>query len=85
MKRQTIDCNAVARSVKTKRVSKSVRQVRDAEMTQQQILDAAELEFARHGLKGTRMSDIAAHARITTATIHYYFENKEGLYRAVLQ
>ncbi|HEY9823691.1 MAG TPA: TetR/AcrR family transcriptional regulator [Candidatus Sericytochromatia bacterium] len=54
-------------------------------MTQQQILDAAELEFARHGLKGTRMSDIAAHARITTATIHYYFENKEGLYRAVLQ
>lgn len=69
----------------TKRVSKSVRQVRDAEVTQQQILDAAELEFARHGLKGARMNDIATHARITTATIHYYFENKEGLYRAVLQ
>lgn len=69
----------------TKRISKSVRQVRDAEVTQQQILDAAELEFARHGLKGARMNDIATHARITTATIHYYFENKEGLYRAVLQ
>lgn len=62
-----------------------MRQVRDAEVTQQQILDAAEQEFARHGLKGARMSDIAQRACITTATIHYYFENKEGLYKAVLQ
>lgn len=54
-------------------------------MTQQQILDAAELEFARHGLKGARLSTIAERAQITTATIHYYFENKEGLYKAVLQ
>jgi TetR/AcrR family transcriptional regulator len=61
------------------------KQIRDAEATQQQILDAAELEFSRHGLKGARMSDIADRAQITTATIHYYFENKEGLYKAVLQ
>jgi len=81
-------CDAVIRALKTKQAkqaSKSVRQVRDAEMTQLQILDAAELEFAHHGLKGARMSDIAERARITPATIHYYFENKEGLYRAVLQ
>lgn len=64
---------------------KSVRQVRDADVTQQQILDAAELEFARHGLKGARLSAIADAASITTATIHYYFENKENLYKAVLQ
>lgn len=63
----------------------SVRQVRDADVTQQQILDAAEMEFARHGLKGARLSTIANHASITTAMIHYYFKNKEGLYRAVLQ
>lgn len=54
-------------------------------MTQQQILDAAEIEFARHGLKGARLSAIASRASITTAMIHYYFENKEGLYKAVLQ
>lgn len=54
-------------------------------MTQQQILDAAEVEFARHGLKGARLSAIADSAQVTTATIHYYFENKEGLYKAVLQ
>jgi TetR/AcrR family transcriptional regulator len=59
--------------------------VRDAEATQQQILDAAELEFARHGLYGARLSAIAKAANVTTAMIHYYFENKEGLYKAVLQ
>lgn len=73
----------VVRSVK--RGAKSVRQVRDAQLTQQQILDAAELEFARHGLKGARMGAIAERANVTTATLHYYFENKEGLYKAVLQ
>lgn len=61
------------------------RQFRDAEITQKQILDAAEIEFSRHGLKGARISAIAKRAKITTAMIHYYFENKEGLYRAVLQ
>jgi TetR/AcrR family transcriptional regulator len=59
--------------------------IRDAEVTQQQILDAAEIEFVRHGLKGARLSAIAERAKITTAMIHYYFENKEGLYQAVLQ
>lgn len=61
------------------------RQIRDAEITQKQILDAAEIEFSRHGLKGARISAIAKQAKITTAMIHYYFESKEGLYRAVLQ
>jgi len=73
----------VLRSVK--RATKSLRQVRDAELTQQQILDAAELEFARHGLKGDRTHAIAERVNVTTATLHYYFENKEGLYKAVLQ
>ncbi len=59
--------------------------IRDAEATKKQILDAAEIEFSRHGLNGARISSIAKRARITTAMIHYYFENKEGLYKAVLQ
>lgn len=54
-------------------------------MTQQHVLDAAEQEFSRHGLKGARMSAIANAAQVTTATLHYYFENKESLYKAVLQ
>lgn len=54
-------------------------------MTQQRILDAAEQEFARHGLNGARLSAIADLAQVTTASLHYYFENKENLYKAVLQ
>lgn len=68
-----------------KRIAKAVRPVRDAEATQRQILDAAEQEFAHHGLKGARMSAIAQVAQVTSATLHYYFENKENLYKAVLQ
>jgi TetR/AcrR family transcriptional regulator len=63
----------------------SQRSGRDAEVTRQQILDAAEWEFSRHGLNGARLSAIARRAQITTAMIHYYFEHKEGLYKAVLQ
>lgn len=69
----------------SKRVAKSVRPVRDAQMTQQQILNAAEYEFSRHGLSGARLSEIANRAKVTTATVHYYFESKESLYKAVLQ
>ncbi|KJH70642.1 TetR/AcrR family transcriptional regulator [Aliterella atlantica] len=68
-----------------KRKTKPVRTVRDAEATQQQILNAAEQEFARNGLHGARIGAIANYAQVTTATIHYYFESKENLYRAVLQ
>ncbi|MES1023624.1 TetR/AcrR family transcriptional regulator [Gloeocapsa sp. BRSZ] len=75
----------MARSTRAKHVTQSVRHMRDAEVTQQQILDAAEIEFAKHGLQGARLSAIAERAKITTAMIHYYFDNKEGLYKAVLQ
>jgi TetR/AcrR family transcriptional regulator len=68
-----------------KRAAKAVRLVRDAQATQQQILDAAEQEFAQNGLKGARMSAIATGAQVTSATLHYYFETKENLYKAVLQ
>jgi TetR/AcrR family transcriptional regulator len=66
-------------------VQRKPKPTRDAELTKQQILDAAELEFARQGLQGARLSAIAAAAGVTTAMIHYYFENKEGLYKSVLQ
>jgi TetR/AcrR family transcriptional regulator len=69
----------------SKRDAKSTHAVRDAQITQQRILDAAEQEFSRHGLNGARLSAIADLAQVTTASLHYYFENKENLYKAVLQ
>jgi TetR/AcrR family transcriptional regulator len=48
------------------------------------ILAAAEEEFARHGFKGTSMNAIAQRADLPKANLHYYFNNKLGLYTAVL-
>lgn len=73
------------RSAQSKPSSNKPRQVRDAEATQKQILDAAMQEFAKHGLSGARTEAIAKGASVTTAMIYYYFESKEGLYQAVLQ
>ena len=58
---------------------------RDAELTKQFILDAAEIEFARHGLKGARIDAIAKAAGASPRMIYYYFESKEGLYKAVME
>ncbi|MEH2256263.1 TetR/AcrR family transcriptional regulator [Nostoc sp.] len=75
----------MGRSTQSKFSSKKPRQVRDAEATKKQILNAAEAEFARNGLQGARTEAIARGAGVTTAMIYYYFQSKEGLYQAVLQ
>jgi TetR/AcrR family transcriptional regulator len=48
------------------------------------IIKAAEEEFARHGFKGTSMNTIAQNVGLPKANLHYYFNNKLGLYLAVL-
>ena len=49
------------------------------------IIAAAEDLFAARGFAGAAVRDIAAEAGVNPAMIHYYFGNKEGLYRAVLE
>lgn len=49
------------------------------------ILRAAEQVFARAGFVGATMSEIAERAGLPKANLHYYFGNKQALYRAVLQ
>lgn len=75
----------MVRSSKSKPLSNKPRQVRDAEATKAQILDAAEEEFARHGLSGARTEAIAVRSGVTKAMIYYYYQSKEGLYKTVLQ
>lgn len=75
----------MGRSSKANHKSDKPRQVRDAEATQARILEAAEDEFARYGLAGTRIDAIAGRTSVTKAMIYYYFESKEGLYQAVMQ
>ena len=56
---------------------------RDAERTRERILDAALVEFGEHGFAGARTGAIADRAGVNQQLIAYYFDGKEGLYRAV--
>ncbi|HEV2874621.1 MAG TPA: TetR family transcriptional regulator [Thermoleophilaceae bacterium] len=58
--------------------------VRDAEATRARLLAAATDEFARHGVAGARVDRIAAAAGANKQLIYAYFENKDGLFDAVL-
>lgn len=49
------------------------------------ILAAARAAFAARGLAGTRVQDIADRTQTSKRMIFYYFGDKEGLYRAVLE
>jgi AcrR family transcriptional regulator len=53
--------------------------------TKTQILDAAEKLFARQGFEATSLRAIIADAGVNLAAIHYHFQSKEGLVRAVLR
>ncbi|MBW4620890.1 MAG: TetR/AcrR family transcriptional regulator [Cyanosarcina radialis HA8281-LM2] len=64
---------------------KKAKPVRDAIATQAVILAAAEEEFAQHGLTAARTEAIAAKTGVAKSMIYYYFKDKEGLYRAVLE
>lgn len=58
---------------------------RDPERTRARILDAATREFARLGLGGARVDRIAERAGANKRMLYYYFGDKEGLFRAVLE
>lgn len=51
---------------------------------ERRILDAAEETFALAGFRGASMQQIADRAEMPKANLHYYFSNKETLYRMVL-
>jgi TetR/AcrR family transcriptional regulator len=52
--------------------------------TEKAILDAAEAAFARRGLAGTRVREIADAAGVNGATLYNYYPSKTALYEAVL-
>ncbi len=57
----------------------------DAEGARQTILDAAEEVFAEHGFDGARIDAIAEAAGYNKSLIFQYFEDKLGLYSAVIR
>src|ERR1041385_3917488 len=57
----------------------------DDPVARAKILAAAEALFAEHGFAGVGVRQIAAAAGVNGAMIHYYFGNKESLYRAIIE
>ena len=61
------------------------RRPRDAAATRQRILAAATDEFARYGFAGARVDRISRRARTFDRMIYYYYGDKVGLFRVVLE
>lgn len=58
---------------------------RDAEETRDAILDAGEIVFAEHGFDGARVDAIAEASGYNKSLIFQYFDDKLGLYAAVIR
>lgn len=70
---------------KGRRAPKPEERQRDAERTRRALLDAALVEFAAKGRAGARVSEIADRAGVNRQLISYYFDGKDGLYRALVE
>ena len=51
--------------------------------TLEQILDAAEYLFSKHGLYGVTLRDVAQKVGVHTSLMHYYFDDKLALFTTV--
>ncbi len=49
------------------------------------ILDAATELFAEKGYAATKVQEIVGRAGVTKPVLYYYFRNKEGLFKAILE
>ena len=67
----------------TKKTAKPI--TRDPEKSRANILQAARTEFARSGLGGARVDQIAKMAGINKRMLYHYFGNKDDLFCAVLE
>jgi AcrR family transcriptional regulator len=70
----------VTKTVKT--VPRSRKAEQRAE-TMEQILDAAEDLFSKHGLYGTTLKDVAKRVGVHHTLLNYYFADKKALFDAV--
>lgn len=69
-----------AKPTRRKRQTKAEQRARMLD----QMLDAAEYLFSKHGLYGVTLKDVSARIGVHTSLPHYYFENKKSLFDAVV-
>jgi AcrR family transcriptional regulator len=71
--------SSVYENPKRKSSSKAQQRAKSLE----QILDAAEYLFSKHGLHGVTLRDVAQRVGIHTTLLHYYFKDKRDVFEAV--
>jgi AcrR family transcriptional regulator len=65
---------------KTKRAARKAEQRAE---TQEMMLDAAEFLFAKHGLDGVTLKNVAQRVGVHPSLLNYYFADKEALFDTV--
>ncbi len=70
---------------KTSATAKPKTRTNDPDRTRANIIEVATHEFSEKGLSGARIDEIAERTQTSKRMIYYYFESKEGLYRAVIE
>lgn len=64
-------------------VRQPARQTRRSARTRERIIEAATEVFARRGVHGTRVADIAERAGIAYGLVYHHFRNKEEILSAI--
>ena len=57
---------------------KPPKRLQDRDGTRRDILETASREFAKNGLSGARIDEIAAGTKSSKRMIYYYFGDKQG-------
>lgn len=73
------------RGYRLRKPSAKARKAPPVVNAEDKILDAAEFVFGHFGLRGATTALIAKRAGVAKPHIYYYFEDKEDLYRAILE
>jgi AcrR family transcriptional regulator len=66
-------------------VAEPKKKPRNPDDTKRRILAAAKAEFAKKGLGGARVDDIAARAKANKRMMYHYFGNKDDLFAHVVE
>jgi AcrR family transcriptional regulator len=71
--------------VKPKHQEPKIRESQPEDSSRQKILEVATKLFSEKGFERTSTREIAQESQLNISLISYYFENKEGLYKGVIQ
>lgn len=77
--------SASSKPKRAKRQYDSSARQAGSEQTQQRVLDAARMLFARSGIDAVKIVDIAERAEVSSSSVYALFNSKAGILRALME